>query len=293
MQTCIKILSILKQEQFDCEVKRFQMKNIKLLIYLNRRFRPIFKGFLLFISIGFVFNACIPQKRLKYLQTHDETDTLNSFILPEKPVYKIQPHDELYIKINSLDEQGANLYERSTESRYSMQSEMLYLYSYPVNDSGNVSLPFIGEVYLEGMTLSESQKAIEQALSSYLNKPTVNVKFINKFITILGEVNRPGKYRLTEKRITIYEAIGMAGDMTGFGNRKNVKLLREKDDESIMYTIDLTSKHIIESEHYYLMPNDVIYIEPYNIKSWGIKEVPYSVIFSTITTFLLILNYLN
>ena len=116
---------------------------------------------------------------------------------------------------------------------------------------------------------------------------------VNFNITILGEVRRPGKFKVYQDQINIFEAVAMAGDLTDFAARSQVKLVRQTEDGYRIYNIDLTRDNIIASEFYQIMPNDILYIEPLKIKQFGFASFPYSIIFSTISATLLILNYLN
>ncbi|MDA3820355.1 MAG: polysaccharide biosynthesis/export family protein [Candidatus Delongbacteria bacterium] len=135
---------------------------------------------------------------------------------------------------------------------------------YLIDENGNVSLPVIGEVHLAGKTRSGAVEMLETIYEEYFEKPVVNMHIENYKITVLGDVNRPGTYKIPNERITILEAIGLAGDLKMSGVRTNVLVIREHDGEKKEYRVDLTSKNILASDVYYLEQNDVVYIEPNN-----------------------------
>ena len=133
---------------------------------------------------------------------------------------------------------------------------------YFVDQDGNIDFPLAGKIKLEGLTLIEAQTSILNAVKPYITDAVVNIRFLNLKVTVLGEVNRPGTIRLSNKRVTILEALGLAGDLTLYANRTNLLLMREKDGIRTYNRLDLQSKDIFTSEFFYLQQNDVIYVEP-------------------------------
>lgn len=133
---------------------------------------------------------------------------------------------------------------------------------YLVNEEGNVELPMLGAVKLAGLTTSEATLEIKSKASKYYKDPTVQVRFANYKITVLGEVTRPSTYILPNERVTVLDAISMAGDLTIYGKRKNVMLMRDNGDKKDIVRLDLTSTTLMSSPYYYLKQNDVLYVEP-------------------------------
>jgi len=167
----------------------------------------------------------------------------------------------------------------------------VYLNSYSVNDTGYIFLPVIGNLYVKNKTIDSIKLLIQNSLEKYLRNPTVIVKLVNYNITVLGEVKKPGKFKVYQEQINIFDAIGLAGDLTDYGNRNNVLVIRQDTKGSTLHKIDLTDSNILESEYYFLMPNDIIYIEPLTAKSFGARTFSWSLALSTVTTFLVLLNY--
>jgi len=225
------------------------------------------------------------------MQDLDNTESLIVQITDEK---KIEPNDELYIRVSSFDEVAFNFFGSQMESRGTgMTDESISLISYIVNDNGTVFFPIIGKVSVEGMTLLEATSKFEEQLSAYFNQPTVLIKFVNKKVTVLGEVARPGYYTFTKNELVLLEAIGMAGDLTSRGNRKEVTLLRKKDGELKLEIIDITKREFMTSQYYFIQPGDVIYVKPLRAAVWDINSLQYNLILSSITTFLLVLNFVT
>ena len=220
-----------------------------------------------------------------YIQDADKRRKLElkEFEIDRKIKEIIQPGDELYIKVTTSDERPTNF--SVTFESYQMD---VTLRSYTVNDEGNIRFPYLGIFFVLNKTLDEVSEEIELALRDYILNPSVFVKFVNKKITVLGEVARPGVYVFYEKDINVLQAIAYAGDITTFGNRKHIVLLREEDKKIKKYKIDLTAEYILTSDLYVVKPEDIIYVEPLRIRRWGFETFPYTLIFTMINTAFLI-----
>ncbi|WP_241461391.1 polysaccharide biosynthesis/export family protein [Aquimarina macrocephali] len=134
--------------------------------------------------------------------------------------------------------------------------------TYLINEEGNIDFPVLGELKIAGLTRIEAKKVIKEKLKIYINDPIVSVRLKNFKITVMGEVSEPGSYTIPNERVTIIEALGLAGDMTIKGRRENVIIIRENEGVNTYHRVDLTSKSIFESPVYYLAQNDVLYVEP-------------------------------
>ncbi len=241
------------------------------------------------LLILLLISSCVPQKKLIYLQ--DEGNKNQKYYEFQKAGVReeiIQPGDELYIRVTGADDQL---------NRFNLEGGMgmvdVTMISYTVKEDGIVKLPYLGEINLYNFTLKRASDTIETLLTQYLPLPSVNIKFINKNITILGEVNSPGIYTFYEKNISIFQAIGYANDITTFGDRENVMLLREENGKIKKNYIDLTSNDILTSDLYVLRSNDIVYIQPLNRKKWGMETYPYTLLFTMITTVMMILTYMR
>ncbi|HHJ10660.1 MAG TPA: polysaccharide export protein [Bacteroidetes bacterium] len=245
----------------------------------------------IFASLIILSVSCVTKKELVYVQPKDrKQDQPEAFHMKIAEVNLIQPGDELYIRVTSFDE-TLNFFNVGRDQFYARED--VTLISYTVNEEGYVKLPYIGKVLLLNKTLEEASDILEERLQGYLNQPEVSIKFVNKKVTVLGEVNNPGIYTFYDKRINIFQALGYANDITKFGNREKVLVIREENNIITKNYVNLLDENIFTSYYYIIKPNDIVYVEPLKKRVWGFTEFPYSLIFSTITTTLLVLNFLR
>lgn len=258
-----------------------------------------FKNILFFFVLLFVVSSCTQYKKIIYLQhkenkgKHDSIKEKNFFI-KENIDYKIQKNDVLYVKVLNSDRNNFALFNPESSSVNRLQNEVsLYLEGYKVDNHGEIAMPVIGKVKVSGMTIQEIQDKIQTLVDGYLNNSTVVVKLISFKITLIGEISRPGVYNIYKNKITVLQAIGKAGDMTDYGDRNNILVVRSCDTGTETYKIDLTNIDLLSSEAYYLMPGDIVYVQPIKAKTFRTNIPTYSLFLSIVTTFVLLLNYIN
>ncbi len=140
---------------------------------------------------------------------------------------------------------------------------------------GNIEYPYLGQIEVGGLTLFEVNTKIQQRVDKYLESASVFVKLVNRNITVLGEVNSPGQKLMVKNQLTIFEALGTAGDITDYGNRRNVKIIREFPTGKEIAELDLTDPNLIYSPFYYILPHDIVYVE-HSSKVYGAKNMPYA-----------------
>lgn len=253
--------------------------------------RIVTKHFVYLLSGLLILSSCVPNRKMVLLQENAKAPSTMSTQGSTPEEQFIQPGDELYIRINSMDEY-TEYYNITTEGgmygRYDPS-----LSSYTVENNGTVFLPMIGNIYVEGFTLEEAGKKIQEMYKGYLNQPAVNVRFVDKVVTILGEVDRPGVYTFTKREIPIFEAIAYAGDMTVYGNRNKILIIRERENIIYRHRIDITKPDVQASKYYNIQPNDVVYVEPLKRRVWGFAEAPLALILTTISTTVLVLGYIQ
>ncbi|MFP4469278.1 MAG: polysaccharide biosynthesis/export family protein [Bacteroidales bacterium] len=250
-----------------------------------------------FISLLFalIFSSCIPMKRIQYLQQEvSKKDTLEThFRNVNITRYRIQPGDNLYIKVQSILAGSENIFNQDdTESTSNFYSPAgIYLNGYEVNDAGFIDFPFVGSVYVNGLTIDEAKNLIKSIVKDYIKESTVIVKLGTFKVTSIGEVNNPGEYNIYQNRLTIFDLLAMAGDMTDFARRDKVFLVRETTTGSRVERLNLNDISILESEFYYIKPNDILYVPPVKGKNFAFAQFPYALVFSTISTTLLLINF--
>ena len=229
------------------------------------------KNLIYYLILLLTMFSCKPKENMVYMEK--EKNIAESKI--NQAVFygaHIQSGDVLDIKVTAFDENAVrpfNLYSMNNSSspgQMNGQTAQLAPQGYLVDNEGFIYFPVIGKLYIKGMTLAQLRADLEKRLLAYLSDPLVSIKQLNFNITVLGEVKKPGQYTNPSDKITVLQALGLAGDMTDFGNRTNVKLIREIDGVSKTFTIDFTNKNITNSPYYYMQQNDVLYVEPDIIK---------------------------
>jgi len=225
---------------------------------------------------------------------HEDSTNRVLFQTPEYQEYHLGVGDNLYIKVQSLDQKSNEFFNRDQQNRSSGYNDAsIYLESYTVDQEGNIFFPFIGPIKVIGLTIDQTKLKIEEVMNKYLKETTIIVKLVNFNITFVGEIRRPGEYKVYQDKINIFEAISLAGDITDYGNKNEVKLMRMSDDGMVLHILDLTKEDILESPYFYLKPNDVIYIEPLKGKQFAFATFPYALLFSTITTLIVLLTFIQ
>lgn len=218
--------------------------------------------FLILILSTFVATSCASRKNLVYFQDEPVEEGL-SVNEPEQLVYK--PDDILTINVSALDPETVIAFTLPVVSNNTGgigAQGAIQQQSYLVDYNGNIEFPVLGTIKIAGLNRTQLTKMLTERIKEYANDPIVNVRLVNFTITIIGEVTSPGTFTIQDERITLLEALGMARDLTIFGKRKNVLLIREVDGKKKFAKIDLTSINTISSPLYYLQQNDVIYVEP-------------------------------
>jgi len=200
-----------------------------------------------------ILSSCIPKKKLLYLQEQKKNEVQDIYV-NVRPEKTIQPFDNIYIKVSSIDEKTANIFAEQTAQGSESNINLL---SYTISQSGYINFPFVGEIYVKGLTLQDAQKAIEKEVSQYLTNISITVKFVNNSVAVLGEVRSPGEYSFYRDQITVFQAISY---------------------------LDLTDKSIVSSEFYYIIPNDVLVVKPINAKFRNLSMVNWPIFLTTITT---------
>jgi polysaccharide biosynthesis/export protein len=238
------------------------------------------KKCLIFIPlISLFFTSCITFNKLRYFQDVDSQKDIYDVVRAPKP---IQAYDKLYIKVFGIDEKSQRVFNANDGlGAFSDGS----LSSYIVNDKGEISFPFVGLIILKGLTVDEAGKKIKAKLSEYLSNIDVTVKYIGNSISILGEVNRQGEFTYGEDKINIFQALGMAGGLTRYGNRRTVVVMRKTENKVEYHNVDLSDKKVVQNECFYLFPGDVIIVEPLKAIAFSYQNTTYSNILATFTTF--------
>lgn len=228
---------------------------------------------LLALAVAVILASCNAQERVLYLQDVENGSEIN---LPENYLIRLKPLDQITIVVNSKNPELAVPFNTSTSysslsgvSSYSSTATASSLQILTVDDRGYIDMPVIGEIKCAGKTREEVATDIEQKIKAggYIADPKVNVRFADLTISIIGEVARPGRYDIKKDQLTIFEALALAGDMTIYGSREDVAVIREQDGKNVITKLDLRSQEIFSSPCFYLQQNDVIIVSPNKYKA--------------------------
>jgi polysaccharide export outer membrane protein len=253
-------------------------------------------GIFLVIGLAFILfllEGCVTNKKTAYLQEYDISQYESDSIFSE--TYKLQTSDNIFIKVITPESRYAEMFNTIpvASPTTSTTEQSLDLLSYVVQLDGTVEIPYLGAIQVGGKTLVETKAILEEAFTDYMDEVSVTVKLVNYYVSILGEVNMPGRYPVYKQQMNIFQAMAMAGDIDAFGNRYTVKIIRPTPEGSVIKEFDMTDRSLVDSEFYYVMPNDVIYVEPMKGKFFAMSQFPYGLILSTISVTILTLSFIQ
>jgi len=230
---------------------------------MGYNFYKAMNRFLFFSIFVLLLASCGSPKDILYFQ--DAKSKYDPSRDSSKYVIHIAENDNLLISITSRNPQAADIFN-VVKIGGGGASNNLSWHGYLVDQSGDINFPLIGKVHLSGLTKTEAITRLEEVLSVYLENPIVNVRIMNYRIYMLGEVSSPGVKQFSDEKVTILQAIAMAGDLTMSGNRHNIMIFRELDGQRQFFNVDITSPDIFNSPVYYLRQNDLVYVEPNKFK---------------------------
>lgn len=237
--------------------------------------------YILLLSVIISLTSCTSQKNLIYFQSENNEvykHTYQGENTNFSPNYYLAKEDMLYIDIVTLDAEATKMFS-SNENRYSQSDNTIYLNSYVIDKNGEINLPVAGKIKLEGLTVEQAQNAIKEKVDQYVQGAVVSCKMVNYKISVLGEVNSPGTYTFYQPCVSLFELLAAAGDLTYYGNREKVKIIRKTISEDIIYTVDLRDVKILQDKNMYLQPGDVVYVEPNkNTKALSTLNIPLTTI---------------
>jgi polysaccharide biosynthesis/export protein len=231
--------------------------------------------------------SCVPIRQIDYFNDLNE---LQEPVVNPRIQKIIMPFDKLYIKVISIDPQTSQIFNVTEEMRSGGSNGIL---GYLVDESGNVNFPFVGNINVAKLTTAQASEKIQKAMNDYVSNTSIIVKFIDNQVTVMGEVQRQGVYSFTQDKLNIYEALGLGGGLTQYGDRKKIILVRNEGDKIMHYRLNLSDSKITTKDYYYILPNDVIVVEPLKAISSSYQNITYTTILSSITTLIAVLLFTN
>lgn len=233
--------------------------------------KRIFKLNFPWILLAVITVACGPQRDLVYFSNLEDEDINKPEVIQNVVIPTIQADDLLSIEVVTLSAESNMLFNQgvmgtlgsTVSDARSMQQNKTTIEGYLVDRDGYINFPVIGKLHLGGLTKDAATDTIVNILDrEYVKDPTVNIRFLNFKITLLGEVNTPSTVTILTEKVNILEAISLVGDLTPIGKRENVLIIREKDGERKLIRVNLNDKNLMNSPDYFLQQNDIVYVEP-------------------------------
>ncbi|MBO9584145.1 MAG: polysaccharide biosynthesis/export family protein [Flavobacterium sp.] len=217
-----------------------------------------------FLAIIFLLFSCASRQNVVYYQN---IDTLNNGQSTNSYEVKIQPDDLLMIIVSAEDSEAVSpfnlkTYSVSSNNKLDVTRSQETIQTYLVDKNGDIDFPVLGKIKIGGLTRTDALQLLQTKISVYVKNPIINLRITNFKVSLQGEVNSPGTYSITSERVTLVEALSMAKDLTIYGKRNNILIIREVNGEKSFNRVDITKSDFINSPFYYLAQNDVVYVEP-------------------------------
>ncbi|WP_430809891.1 MULTISPECIES: polysaccharide biosynthesis/export family protein [unclassified Carboxylicivirga] len=244
----------------------------------------------LFVLIAvFTISSCVSKKKLTYLQPDaDLSRELSELINHVTPAdYEVKPYDYLYINVVTPDPRWSEMFNASA-GEGTISEESAVFISYPVDARGYIKIPYVGKILVAGDTVEEISAKLDEAFKSYVKDAAIRVRLVNNTISLIGEFNNPGRYRLEKDRVTIFEALSLGGDLSDYSDRMKIQLIRPTEFGPVIKEFRLRDRSILSSEYYYVMPNDIIYAPPLRGRTFQMNAFIYSLALGVINMGLVI-----
>ena len=253
---------------------------------MNKYFFTKLNSIILTLALIFLVSSCVSNKDLEYFRSSKDVSKLKL----NTNEYRLQVGDLISVQISTVTEQQYDFFNKEQTSTSQLMKQNPYMYGYLVKDGGFLDLPSLGKVKAEDFTLSELANVIKEIAGSYFEEPIVRLNIINFEISVLGEVNRPGIYSIVKPEANVMYALSLANDMTEYGNRRKVKIIRKEKKKNRVFYMNLTDIETLNNPNFMLQPNDIIYVAPINKRFYAFTNLPnlISMSISAITLYLLI-----
>lgn len=221
--------------------------------------------YILALLVMILVSSCASRERIVYLQNPSAIDATNSKTYESR----LQADDLLSIIVNSASPELTkpfNLFMGTVQDRTDVINGQQRLQSYLIDKDGFIDFPKVGKLKLGGLTRTEAEEVIKQKLIQEISDVSISLRILNFKVSVQGEVNRPGVHTIMSERITLLEALSMSGDLTVYGRRDNILIIRENDGKKTYNYVDITKADFVNSDFYYLAQNDLVYVEPNKVR---------------------------
>jgi polysaccharide export outer membrane protein len=255
----------------------------------------------LLVTFLMLLSSCVSNKKFIYLQDKGNVKTDSTGLMAVTPyAYKLQKGDILYVALTTDDEKLNRLFVPSganggmmMQPAQGVSGGMLYFIGFTVDASGNIEFPYLGKISVHQKSVEDAKEVIQVELKKFFKVFFLQVKVAEFKFSVLGFVNRPGQYFFQQNKVTILEALSLAGDLQNLAKRFSLQLYRQYPDGVKIHTLDLTDRSIVNSPYWYIQPNDVLYVEPLKVRTAGDVssfQTTMTVITPLLSSLLLVLN---
>ena len=243
------------------------------------------KNWVLGILVVLLLGSCVGKRNINYLNDRSLSTGSSKLFENRKFEYRIQSNDVLSIRVLGLDEATSRFFNvESTGAAVGMNESSLYVNGFSVDKNGQVQLPTIGKVKIQGLTVGEAQELLQRKINEYFTNATLIMKLVSFRVSVLGEVGQPGAYFVYNNQITLLEALAMAGGPKEYGDKTHVTLMRQSERGVQALYVDLSSTNVLSSEYYYLLPNDVVYVPTLKARPGRMNLELLAILLSTLST---------
>lgn len=258
---------------------------------------------LLSLSLGFIMQSCVSNKKFILLQNAQnlKVDSSNGTYTISKYDYLLQVNDILFIAVTSDDERVSKLFSPTPTGNVAQMAgqggggtgSMMYYTGYTVESDGNITLPMLGKITAKGKTVLQVKDEMDKLLANYFKFYHLFIQLAEQRVSVLGEVGRPGKYNILQGQVNLLELLAIVGDFKPIANRKKVTIVRQYPDGVKFHTVDFTAANLVQSPFFLLKSNDIIYVEPVKSRSLGdlsTVQATLNTVAPLINTVLIVLN---
>jgi len=248
------------------------------------------------IGLGLIltFSGCIGRKSLNYLTDPSLSNGSSKLFENRKFEYRIQVNDVLSIRVMGLDDATSKFFNVESQANgMNLTDAAMFVNGYSVDKNGQVQLPTVGKIKVQGLTMGEAQELVQRKINEFFTNATVILKMVNWRLSVLGEVSRAGAYFVYNNQITILEALAMAGGPNEFADKSHITLMRQSDRGVQALYVDLSDTKVLSSEYYYLLPNDIIYVPALKARPGRLNLEMLTILLTATTTAALLLSAIN
>jgi len=249
------------------------------------------------LAIGLVLllsSGCIGRKSLNYLNDPSLSNGSSKLFENRKFEYRLQVNDVLSIRVMGLDDATSKFFNVESQGSGAMVTDAaMYVNGYSVDKNGQVQLPTVGKIKVQGLTVGEAQELVQRKINEFFTNATVILKMVNWRLSVLGAVDRAGAYQVYNNQITILDALAMAGGPNEFADKSHITLMRQSDRGVQALYVDLSDTKVLSSEYYYLLPNDIVYVPALSARPGRLNLELLGTLLSAATVAVLVINSIN